>query len=240
MKITKIVSMIVVFCLFAAGGALAGNSEKPAGILSLTGVGKVKYQPDMAIVQIGVISESPTAGLALADNNVAMRQIMKILRHNFINKKDVQTSSFNISPRYIRMGSSNNGRQLPQIAGYNVTNNLKVTVRDIKRLGRVLDGVVKAGSNQIHSVSFSLADMKAKRQQAMKLAVADAIERAQIYATAGGFKLGRLTGLSEPGSGGPQPVFARAMAMNAMSDGVPVAAGEQTLSMRVFMSWAIE
>ncbi len=240
MKIAKIVPMIVVFCLFTAGGAYAGNDREPARILSLTGVGKVKYQPDMAIVHIGVVSESPTAALALADNNAAMRQIMKVFRLNFINKKDVQTSSFNISPRYVRLGSVNNARQIPQIAGYNVTNNVQVTIRDIKRLGRVLDSVVKAGSNQIHAISFSLSDIKAKRLEAMKLAVGDAVERANVYAMAGGFKLGKLISLSEPGSGGPQPVFARNMAMSAMADGVPVARGEQTLSMRVNMSWAIE
>ena len=123
-----------------------------------------------------------------------MEKIMGVLKENAIASRDVQTSGFNVNPQYKR---DKQGRRQLEIVGYRVTNQLRVYVRNLADLGRVLDALVRAGSNQVSGISFGIDDPTGVLNQARKRAVADALRRAQLYAQAAGVRAGRVMTISE-------------------------------------------
>ena len=178
--------------LFAASPSLADEVKMPRTI-SLSGHGEVKAAPDMAIVTTGVSTQAATAADALAANTTAMTALFAALKAAGIAEKDMQTSNFMIQPRY----DYNDGKQPPVLVGYDVSNTVTVTVRQIDSLGALLDTVVKAGSNQINGISFDVSTPTEGLDEARKLAAADATRKAKLYAETLGVTLGPVLSISE-------------------------------------------
>ena len=164
--------------------------------LSITGTGEVRAVPDMATITMGVMSFAATAQEALAANTKSMTDVMSLLKQQGIEDRDIATSNFNVSPRY---DYGQGGTQQPKVTGYDVTNTVTVTIRKIATLGDLLDKAVTAGSNQVYGIAFSVSKPDAMLDEARKNAVADARHKAEVYAAAGGFKLGDILSLSEGG-----------------------------------------
>jgi uncharacterized protein YggE len=199
----------------------AADMESPA-VISVSGEGVVTAAPDMAVVNVGVTTQAPNASEAVAANNRAMTALGKALDDFDIADRDRQTSNFNIYPRYDR---DRNDNSAPQISYYEVSNQLTIRVRDIDRLGDLLNAVVKSGSNRIGSLSFGNANESELRDQARQLAVKDARHRATLYAEAAGGILGRVVSITESGAPQPRPLV-NARMMMAEADSVPVSTGE--------------
>lgn len=215
--------------------ALADDNRLPRTI-SLSGHGESRSVPDIAFVSTGVTSRGDTASDALAANSKAMAAVMSALTSAGVAGKDIQTSNFSIQPRY---DYSNN--EAPKLVGYEASNTVSVTVRDIAALGSLLDAVVAAGSNQIGGVSFDVAEPDAALDAARKLAAEDATRKAKVYAEAMGLTLGHVLSISEGTSYQPPMPVMRAKAMMAdAASAPPMAAGEQTLSVDVNITWEIK
>lgn len=216
-----------------------GLSAEPGSLertISVSGSGTASAPPDMATVQTGVTTKSSSAKEALAANNREMEQVMQVLRGKNIDDRDIQTSGFNVYPDYRR---DNRGRST-EIAGYVVSNQLRVRIRNLSRLGEILDALVQAGSNQLSGITFGIDKPTTVMNQARKNAVDDARGRAELYAQATGTKVGRILSISEQTVHVPRPQFqARAMAMEAASS-VPVATGEQEISATINVVYALE
>jgi uncharacterized protein YggE len=227
---------IVALAGLASPAAAANNDERaPDRVLWLTGHGEVKAKPDMARVTIGVMSEGATAREALTANTQAMQKVTAALRSAGVAELDIQTSNFTVSPRY---GDETEGRQ--QVIGYTVANNVDTSVRELPKLGLILDDVVSQGSNQIYGIGFDIAERQPLEDEARKRAVADARRKAEIYAQAAGVKLGRVISLGETaGAPPPVPIVGRAM-MKAEASPVPLAEGEQTVAVDVSVAWEID
>jgi uncharacterized protein len=206
--------------------------------ISLNGHGEVRVAPDLAIVTMGVMSSAVTAQEALAANTKAMTELMAALKAANIEPKDIQTSNFSVNPRYDY--GQNNG-QPAKLTGYDVANNVTVTLRKIDSMGDLLDKAVSAGSNQINGVSFSVANPQDAMDEARKDAVKDAKRKADLYAAATSTTIGNLISLSEGVSTEPQPMMMRGKMMAASSDSspVPIAQGEQVISVDVNVAWEI-
>ena len=145
-----------------AAPAWAQQAQPPIRTMAIDGLGEVRARPDMATIMVGVVQQGGTAGEALKANSQAMNQILATLRSMKIAETDIQTSNFQISPRY-DYGPNNQGP--PKITGYEVSNQLAVTVRDLPKLGGLLDDIVRVGSNQISSVAFSFASPEHMRMR---------------------------------------------------------------------------
>lgn len=214
------------------------EDTKPIRSITLTGHGEVRLAPDIAIVTVGVLSSAATAREALDANTRSMDAIFAALKAADIEPKDLQTSNFMVSPRYDY--GQNNG-QPPKLVGYDVSNNVTVTVRKLEALGAVLDKVVSSGSNQINGVAFQLAKPQAATDEARKLAVASAVAKAKIYADAAGVGLGAIVNITEGGGYlPPVPVFAKTMRAEGAAGDVPIAQGEQVIGMDVNITWEIK
>lgn len=223
--------------LLAAATPVFADSDRMPRVISLSGHGEVRMAPDMAFVTSGVTSQGKTAAEALAANTAAMNSLFASLKEAGIAEKDVQTSNFMVQPRY----NFPEGKA-PELAGYDVSNTVTVTVRKIGDLGSLLDRLVQAGSNQINGIGFDVSAPDAALDEARRLAAADATRKAKVYAEAMGVTLGPVLSVSE--GGGYQPpmpvVRAKAMMADAASAPVPVAAGEQRLSVDVNITWEIK
>jgi uncharacterized protein YggE len=222
--------------LAAASPALAQDNKMPR-LISLSGNGEVRRAPDIAFVTTGVLSQGATAAEALAANTSAMNALFAALKDAGIADKDVQTSNFMVQPRY-----NFQENKAPELVGYDVSNNVTITVRKIADLGSMLDKVVQAGSNQINGIGFDVSEPSASLDEARKLATEDATRKAKIYAEAMGVTLGPVMSISEGVSYQPPMPMARGKVMmaDAAAAPVPVAAGEQRLSVDVNITWEIK
>ncbi len=202
--------------------------------LTLSASGSVNVRPDTAHITVGVISEADNARSALDQNNAAMTEAIEALKEKDIASRDIQTTNFAVHPRYKHFKDG----QPSVISGYRVVNSVRITVRDIARLGEVLDKVVSFGSNQIGGISFSVSDTDALMDEARTKAIAAARERAQLYAEAAGAAIGKVLQIEEVTSdSGPEPRY-RALAAKNEAE-VPIEAGETEISVRVRVVWAL-
>ena len=209
-------------------------------LMTLNGHGEVRKAPDMAFINIGVTTTAETAKQALADNTTKMTAVLATIKSAGVEDKDIQTSDFAINPRIDYGNNSSSPPQPPRTIGYDVTNNVSLSVRKIETLGELLDKVVESGSNQINGIQFSVSDPDIALDKARTVAVADARRKAELYAKAAGVTLGDIVSISEA-SAGPGPVVMRAKAaMMAEGAPAPIAGGEQTLSMDVNITWSIK
>ncbi|VAW14860.1 hypothetical protein MNBD_ALPHA12-1204 [hydrothermal vent metagenome] len=231
----------IIFALFLGAPALAQNVQK-SGIISLEGRGEVVSAPDMAIISSGVVTMEKTARAALDANSAAMGQLFDLLDAAGIEKRDIQTSNFSVQPQYIYSDQRDqNGYQKPpRIAGYQVSNNVSIKLRDLDKLGSVLDNMVSVGANQINTIDFAINDTAPLLAKARRAAMANAIAKAKLYAEAAGVKLGAIVSISEAAGGIALPRFeAMTLSRGASEQPVPVASGELTFSKQVSVVWKL-
>ncbi len=193
----KIIPAVLLLSLTAP--ALAQSNTEKKGIIDIQAAGEVVTKPDMAQVTSGVVTDGETARDALSANTAAMEQLVDILKQAGIEDRDIQTSNFSVSPRYVYSNRKDaNGYDLPpKIVGYQVSNNVSVRVRDLAILGQVLDKAVTVGANTISNINFGVSDTSELLNTAREQAMANAVAKAKLYAKAAGVELGRVMTISE-------------------------------------------
>ncbi len=214
--------------LLAAVPALAEGRA----VITVNGEASVSRAPDMATISIGVTTVGKSAGEALKQNSTDMDKVIARLKEAGIGEGDMQTSGLSVNPNWSNSYSSS-GTQT--IDGFTALNYLTVGIRDLGKLGEVLDQVVADGANTLNGVTFALIDPRPALDEARKEAVADARARAELLATASGVKLGDLVSITDGGgfAGGPGPMF------RAEASAVPVQSGEVSYQANITISWEI-
>ncbi len=232
-------SILVSTLLFTTQHSFSDNKRNST--ISLSGTGSVSIAPDMAILSFGVVKEAKTAREALDANNKAMASIIEAMDDNGIEEKDLQTSGFNIQPRYFYPKRKPDGQQpAPEITGYVVSNNLTVRIRKIEKAGAILDLSVTLGINSGGNIQFTNSDTSSALKEARTKAVKNALEKATTLADAANVELGAIINISENASR-PRPIaIAQARSLSVQEDAaVPIATGENTYRVTVQMSWEI-
>ena len=224
--------------IWKSGPSIAAGDMKVMRTITVSGEGQVFAAPDQAQINTGVVTDGPTAKDALARNSARMTEVIAALKKMGIDSKDIQTSGFNLSPMYLPQQP---GQAIPRIGGYQVSNNVTVVVKDLTKLGEIMDQVVQMGSNSVGGVSFSIANPKPFMMRAREAAVADAKLRADAYAKAAGVSVGKVLTISEASAPVVQPMPMYAMrAAAADSSAVPVESGQQQLSLNVTVVYEID
>jgi uncharacterized protein len=221
--------------LIAFSAALAALSPAMADEannrwIEVAGEGSVSAAPDFARVTLGVASTGKTAGEAMVANAKAANALVSLIKAEGVAPADIQTSEMSISPTFSQ--PAHGQETAPTITGYSVTNNVAVTVREIPRLGALLDKAVTAGANSVYGVGFGHNDTSALLDKARPLAVEDARRKAEIFAGAAGAKIGKLMVLTEEAGRQPPIAFSRAFAASAPAP-TPIEAGEDKLTVTV-------
>lgn len=187
------------------------------------GEGLVKRAPDQAFVTVASEARSRQPAEAQAQNATVATAIRKRLIEFKLAADAVRTVSVDMQPQF----DWANGKQT--LRGYVATNVIEVRLDDVNRVGDVVDAVVAAGATRVTGVRFTLKDMAAAEQEALKLASATALGRAKAMAEGVGRGIDKVVRLDETGSGPvppPQPVMMRAMAQAADAPPTPVTAGD--------------
>ena len=202
-------------------------TTKP-GEISVVASGESSVAPDLAIVSFSVTADGKQLAPTRDDVNRRASAVLTALRGLGIAKRDLSAPDVGIHPQY-------DYRKGQRLIGYHVQRQLTAKVRDLERLGEVLDGIVAAGANEVHGAEMSAADPSASEHEALASAVAAAKAKAVAIASAAGVALGALTRLEEEADGGFQPMPKLAVMRMEAAGSVPteVASGDLTVTRRI-------
>jgi uncharacterized protein YggE len=237
----KILLASAAFALAATFAALPAKADNVTEVPTLTanGEGIVYATPDIAIVSIGVTTQGANAAEALSANSADLSKVIDTIRGEGVDDKDIGTSGLSIRPVYEKPAKDAEQTEAPKIIGYTVSNEVRVTIRNLESSGSILDKVVSAGANQMNGIAFDNADRSASQDEAIKAAIADAKRKAEIMAEAAGVKLKRIVNIQAHGGGGGMPqMYARAAMADAAA--VPVMPGQQQIMGNATVVWEIE
>jgi uncharacterized protein YggE len=222
----------------AASGLKFNLSNQQEGIW-VSGSGKVSAVPDTAILSLGIESQEASVALAQEQAKGAMNAVMSALTGSGIAEKDIQTQYFNIQK--VTRWDEKEGREV--VIGYRVTNAVTAKVREMDRVGAVIDAVAVAGGDltRIDSIGFTIDEPSAYYDEARAKAMADAAAKAGQLAEMAGVKLGKPTYIVENTSY-PYPIYrqdfyGKVEAAPAME--TPISAGEMEISLSVQVAYAI-
>jgi uncharacterized protein len=219
------------------------SPDKP--VLTITVTEFVPTAPDMATVGVGVQSLALTASAALADNAQRMDRVIKTLRARKILDKDIQTTGISLQVEYDYSQSNAQPPKPPRFNGYRVNNIVRVTTRDIAKLGELLDAMVTNGGTNIDGPTFGIEKTDELLRVARDRALASADKQARYYATKTGHSLARLVSISEgqsytrsvmdivvtsSGGGAPTPV----------SSVTPIAPGQLAAGVTLVIQYSLE
>lgn len=225
-----------------AQGTVPPTQGVPAAVphtLSVSGSGKAYLDPDIAYITVGVHTENKDAAEAVASNNTRSQKVADALKNLKIDPKDIQTTNFSIYPQqqYDTQG---------KLTGttYMVDNSVYITLRDLSKLGDVLDAVITAGANSINGIQFDVADKTKALSDARKSAVADAQGQAQELASAAGVQLGAIQSINTSASQPPVPIYSKGLgggvAAAEQAATVPVSAGQLIVTIDVNIVYEIK
>ncbi len=221
----------------------------PARQVSVVGSARASVAPDLAEMSIGVTTTKATAPDAVESNNRAMAKLIEALKRGGVAGKDVQTSQVSISPQYATPPQPKPGEPpvdtASKVVGYEVTNTVRVTIRDLTKIGTLLDAATKAGANQVYGVSFRLDDRQAVLTGLRSEAFDAAKAKAALYAKRAGMELGFPVSISESDDSSPpapQSPMGGMMAPAPMAPGspMPINPAEQEISLSVSVSYELK
>jgi uncharacterized protein len=215
-----------------ADAGLAAEGGKVERTVSVSATGTVTSEADVAQISGGVVTEADTAKDAMARNSAAMAKLIDGLKASGIQPKDIQTTTLNVEPRYTQ---PKDGRPAT-INGYRVVNQVRLTVREVKRLGEILDQAMTLGANQINHIAFDVADAETLKDEARRKAMENARRRGELYAKAAGGQLGPVLRIAES-VGDIQPMPGPRAAMRAS---VPIEPGSRMLEVEVHVTYALQ
>ena len=150
------------------------NTSQNIHTITIEGSGNLSVEPDTVSINIGVSTNSSNAKNAQENNAKIVNDIYTNLYSLGLSKNNIETSNYNFSPTY---DSENN-----KINGYSVNNTITITTNDTSSIGEIIDVSLKAGANQVNSITFSRKNATSLKQEALKQAVADAKNKANAIA----------------------------------------------------------
>lgn len=209
-------AVIVVLAVFAYASLSYVNSYsksiEPSSFRSFTvsGEGKVVAVPDVAQFTFGVLTEGGTDVAKIQRDNVERaNKVIEFLKSKGVDAKDIKTESFSIDPRYenyncvyprYETGEAPIACPPPKIVGYTVSQSVSVKIRNFDTTGDILGGAAEHGANSVSQLSFTIDEPAKVESEARAKAIAQAKEKAEAIADAGGFRVGRLLSLQEGGN----------------------------------------
>ena len=237
-KIIFLFAILVLGAVLTACGpaSIAVQTQPPQRTVTVTGTGKVTLTPDIAYISIGVHTENASATEAVSGNNTQAQAVIKAIKGFGVADKDIQTTNFSINPQ---QQTDANGKVTGII--YAVDNTVYVTVRDLTKLGDLLDSSVTAGANNINSIQFDVADKTAALSQARLAAVADAKKQADELTKATGVTLDVVQSISYMDTTTPVTVqYDRAALAAPAAASVPVQAGSMQIYTTVTIVYGLK
>jgi len=224
--------------LSAFAQTMPPREPAPVDTVSVTGSARVTTTPDRFSFNVSVQTIAPTVEEAVNENNAKVAAVIAALKNAGAKPEEIQTSNFSIFPQ--QDYSQQQQGKLPRLLGYQVSNSITVTKKEIASAGKLLQAAIGAGVNQSSGLSFSVSDPARGRDEGLRAAFADARAKASLLAQAAGRTLGPAIAITEGGAPNPQPrpMLGRVMAAQVASE-VPVESGSEELAFTVSVVFAM-
>ena len=180
-------------------GRYIGQDIETKNILAVSGTGEVFAKPDVGIVVFSVKTEAGTVAEAMEENTQKMNTIISAMKDRGIEENDLKTASFTISPRYEyridRLLEPPTRNRV--LVGYEVSQSLQVKMRDLEKIGDIIQGATDAGANQVGNLQFTIDNQDELKKQARQEAISKAKEKAEEITSQLGVKLVRIVNFRE-------------------------------------------
>jgi uncharacterized protein YggE len=210
-----------------------GATDQQTGTIVVAGTGRVSVEPDLADLRLGVSVARPTVATARTMAAEAMESILAAVHTAGVEPRDVRTTLLSVQPRY-----DYRENQPPALTGYELSNVVEVTVRDLSRLGEVVDATLQAGATSLDGLSFRLADPAPAEREARTRAMAESRARADVLAEAAGLAIVGVSDIVEGAtSRPPTPLMTAERMLSAADAGTPVEAGSLEISVTVTVTY---
>ena len=223
-----------VLLIGAQAHAQQGAERPRAPSITVTGEAMISAEPDQAQIDIGVVTQSRTAPEASKENAERLARVLAEVKKLLGKGDEVKTSGYSLTPnyRYPQGGK-------PEIVGYTASNTLRIKTTNLNLVGRLIDGAMQAGANNVNRLVFTLKDEVSAQNEALKAASAKAKSKAEAVAAALGLKIVRITAVNE-GERVVQPIFRQAMAARAEAAPAPTPIEPGTVEIRSTVSMTVE
>jgi len=201
--------------------------------ISVKGEGKIYTKPDVALINLSVVSEGKKVKDTQNQNTQKVNKTIEFLKDFGIKEKDIKTANYNLYPRY------NYEEKTPRIIGYRLTQALEIKIRDLNKIGEILEKTVSIGVNQVSSLHFQVDKDKELKEDARNLAIEDAKKKAKKLASQLGIKLIKISGYNETSS--TPPIYRNLELAKGMGGGeVPqIQVGESEILVNVVLTYEI-
>ena len=223
--------LIVALALPSFGQSTVSPSGSSARTVTVTGTATIKSAPDEAVVSLGVQTNATTADGAMQQNATRMAHVLGALGGFGISKSDIATSDVSLYPNYKSDGNA--------VSGYQASNSVEVTVRDMGRVGKVIDTAVGAGANLAGGIQFRVSDQNHGLNDALAAAVKDSRGKAEVLAGAGGAQLGSVVSIDETVAAPQPPERFFAPAASDGSESTPINPPTLRTEISVTVVWAL-
>jgi uncharacterized protein YggE len=229
--------LLITAVLLSACGGTTNASQPQVRTISVNGNAQVILAPDIAYISIGVHSEAQSAREAVTSNNTQSQAVIDAIKAQGVAAEDIQTTNFSV---YQQDKYGPNGESLGTF--FMVDNTVYVTMRDIQKIGDILDAAIGAGANSIYGITFDVQNKDAATATGRDQAMADAKTQAEQLTQAAGVTLGAPQSISYY-SNSPVPIYYDNKGMGgggAASVSVPVSPGQLTLTVTVSVVYEIK
>jgi len=227
--------LLVTWGIYPAFADELTNFQGP--IMVVTGTGQVDAQPDRAKITLAVVSSGQHLEQLQEQNSRTVNQVVTSLLKQGLQRSQIETSSFSVWPQY-SYGRSSEG-QPPQIIGYQVRNQITVTLHDPQTTGSIIDTALKAGANEVQNLSYYLSDSSSVQAMELSQACINANKKANAIARALGLKIGAVISVKESSS--TAEIYPVRMLDSVMVSGeaVPIQPADITVSGTVTITYQI-
>ncbi len=179
-------------------GNYIGKDAEYQNTISVSTTGEVYTKPDLAIMEFSVVTEKKTVEEALSENTDKMNKIISQIKDQDVEDKDLKTTVFNIYPRYeYREGVTYPLPGKRVLVGYEVKQGVETKIRDLGKIGNIIETATAAGANQIGQLRFTVENEEEMQNEARKKAIDKAKEKAELLASQLGVDLVRIKSFSE-------------------------------------------
>ena len=183
-------------------GKYIGQEIEAKNTITVSETGEIYAKPDLVLTTFSVVNEAKTVAEAMSENTKKMNAIIDFVKSQAVEDKDLKTISFNIYPRY-EWHEKTSIPPVPQgkrvLVGYEVRQSLQVKIRDMAKIGQIIEGTTNAGANQVGDLRFIIDKEDELKKQARGQAIEKAKSKAKELASQLGVNLVRITNFSESG-----------------------------------------
>jgi len=185
---------IVLIAYFAID--VKNKLEATENTITVSDTGTVYTKPDLTVASFSVITEGKTVAKAMEDNTKKMNDVISFIKEQGVEEKDLKTTTFNISPLYEwEDNDTYSGKRT--LVGYEITQTLEVKIRDLTKIGVIIEGGTSVGANEVSDLQFTVDDQDALKKQAREEAINKAKAKAEELAKELGVKLIRISNFNE-------------------------------------------